>query len=228
VPDLYTYDIAEAFRRHGCPLCRALEEDEARSMASFLREGRRAREARRRFYAGGGFCRRHAWLFHRLATEENRGAPIADIYGRLVERDLELLGRLRNELGGRRKRLSIHLTREADCPACEWAEATLERKATFFLKALAEAGGRSRYERSDGLCFSHFAAVFAEALATEREAALFLLDDWQARLQQLRHELEEYDRRRDHRYAHEPKGREQESWTEVIRRYAGGTPAAVP
>jgi hypothetical protein len=82
------------------------------------------------FYAGGGFCNRHAWLFHERVTRGGSGAPVADIYGSLPSKDLERLAALR-----------------------------------------------------DGLA--------------------------------------EYHRKRDYRYADEPKGAEQSSWTDVIRRYVG-------
>jgi len=59
------------------------------------------------------------------------------------------------------------------------------------------------------------------ALGTDEEIARLLLDDWRERLAHVREQLAEFDRKRDYRYAAEPKGEEQGSWTEVIRRYLG-------
>jgi hypothetical protein len=220
--DVFAYDIVEAFRQRGCPLCRALSEFEAIAMETFLREGHRPNEVRVRFVAGGGFCRQHAWLLHRLAVEHETPVPIAHVYTRLVNHDLDFMGRLEAEIAQTRKRrLSGRLRREASCLACQWAEESLRRKAAFLVDALDSGTLRAQYAESDGLCHAHLVAAVEEALEERPDVALFLLGDWRLRLERLAHDLAEYDRKRDVRYAQEPKGAEQESWTEVIRRYVG-------
>src|SRR5207247_4233966 len=68
LPDIFGYDIVEGLRRSGCPLCRVEAIDDGRWMGSFWREGKQDANARRHFYAAGGFCRDHAWLLHRLVA----------------------------------------------------------------------------------------------------------------------------------------------------------------
>jgi hypothetical protein len=51
--------------------------------------------------------------------------------------------------------------------------------------------------------------------------AEFLLTDGRRRLEALRAELAEFDRKRDHRHRDEPRGHEQLAPTEAIRRYVG-------
>jgi hypothetical protein len=81
---------------------------------------------------------------------------------------------------------------------------------------------RPLYESSEGLCFGHLARAVEHALdSDEEDIARLLLDDCRERLVRVRDQLAEFDRKRDHRYAAEPKGEEQRSWTEVIRRYVG-------
>jgi Family of unknown function (DUF6062) len=214
VVDFFAFDIVEALAEPGCALCRVLADFEEREMATFAREGRRVPEARSRFTASGGFCRRHAWLFYRVAATAGSGMPIADIYGQLVERDLERLQRAR-------KAGPESLERTAPCPACEAAKAALARKADFFVDALKEGAVRAAYTESGGFCEAHLAASLAVAGDREPGAARFLLSDRRRRLEQLAHDLAEYDRKRDHRYKDEPKGDEQRSVTEVVRLYAG-------
>ena len=144
--------------------------------------------------------------------------PIADIYGQLVEQDLE---RLRHA----RTAGPEALARTGVCPACTAADAALDRKADFFVDALKDAGVRSSYTDSDGFCGAHLTAALAAAREAEPRVGSFLLADRRRRLEQLAHELAEYDRKRDHRYAHEPKGAEQRSITDVIRLYGGSDPA---
>ncbi len=214
VVDFFAFDIVEALAEPGCALCRVLADFEEREMATFAREGRRVPEARSRFTASGGFCRRHGWLFHRVTAQAGSGMPIADIYGHLVARDLERLHTARN--AG-----AESLARARPCPACEAAAAALERKADFFVDALKEGGVRAAYTDSNGFCEAHLAAALAVAGDREPGVARFLLSDRRRRLERLAHDLAEYDRKRDHRYAHEPKGNEQFSVTDVVRLYAG-------
>lgn len=216
--DFFAFDIVEALAQPGCALCRVLAEFEEREMATFAREGRRVPEARTRFHASGGFCRQHAWLFHRVVMASRSGMPIADIYGQLVENDVELLRHARTAGPG-------VLARPGACPACTAAEAALERKAGFFVDALSDGGVRSSYTDSDGFCAAHLAAALAASGDAVPGAARFLLSDRRRRLERLALGLAEYDRKRDHRYAREPKGDEQRSITDVVRLYAGEDPA---
>jgi hypothetical protein len=223
VPDIYTYEIVEALAQPGCPLCRAVAIDDRRLVDSFRREGRQDRRARTAFFTAGGFCQRHAWLLHRLAAAEEAGAAIADLYGWLADEDLRSLERVKKTLarrGGNRKRSGLE--RRARCPACRARDAASERKVHFFVQALDQPRVRERYRRSDGVCYSHLSAAVGQALANDdRPTAEFLLEDWSPRLAAVRAGLAEYDRKRDYRFADEPKGEEQRSWTEVIRRYVG-------
>jgi hypothetical protein len=221
LPDIFNYDIVVAFGLPGCPLCRALAIDERRWMTSFWREGKDGPETRRRFFAAGGFCQRHAWLLHRLVAAEGAGAAIADVYGVLAERDLKWLGSLVQSLGSKRRGRQRNLRRSELCPGCVWFADAVHRKAAFFTEAITEGRVRRSYVDSDGLCFEHLAEVVDRLPPGDDGTRGFLIDDWRRRLRDVAEQLAEYDRKRDHRYADEPKGREQQSWTEVILRYVG-------
>src|SRR5215471_15992349 len=184
MPDVYNYDLVEAVGRSGCPLCRALDAAEQRAVATFLREGPFAPKARQRFFEAGGFCRRHAWLLHAQAVEQGSGAPIVDLYRNVAREDLtaihSILHRLKERSGPRRRNWSL---RRGDvCLLCEEGRESLERKADFFVEALAEERVRSLYTDSDGLCFIHLLSVLE---AADETTAAFLLSDWHERLQSL-------------------------------------------
>ncbi len=220
VPDLFATELADAFRLPGCPLCRTVAADEERWIESFWREGKSGRDARLAFYDAGGFCPRHGWLLHRQVAAANAGAAIADLYGSLARRDLELLDRAIAVLTKSRRR-TRRLTRRSECPACVAAAEALSRKAYFLLDLLRTGAARELYGASDGLCLRHLAAVADEASDDQAETVAFLLADGGSRLAEVRTQLEEFDRKRDVHFAHEAKGAEQDSWTEVIRRYVG-------
>jgi hypothetical protein len=202
-------------------ICTVQDETERACLASFWKEGRSSPEARIAFYRSGGFCREHAWQLHDLVAERNAGAAIADVYGALADRDVEMLTGLGEHLRhGRRRQRPAAPTRKRPCPACEAAAESLERKASFLLTALADEQVRRRYEASDGVCYRHLCACL-QLGSGDRPASLFLVDDWRRRLAETRQRLADYDRRRDHRYRNEPKGLEQSSCTDIVRLYVG-------
>jgi hypothetical protein len=190
---LFTFDLDDGLASGCCPICYALALDERRWMESFWREGRQGKAARERFYAGGGFCTRHAWLLHELALAGSSGVAVADVYGGLAGRDIAALER-RHELPARKAR----------CSACVARDEALTRKAEFLLELMATESGRARYTRSRGLCFGHLGAMLD--LAGEGELADFVLDDWRRRVDDVRERLA----------ADEVTAR-----TDVIRLYAG-------
>jgi hypothetical protein len=211
--DFFSYDLVEALRMPGCPICRSVVEREDHDMTVFVREGRRVPEARIRLVESGGFCRRHALLFHDVCLRTGAEYVIVDVYRQVVENDINLLAR--------RQPTQHALVRRRRCPACDVAAENLGRKAAFFVDALRDYDVRAAYAYSDGLCAAHLDAVLEVAFDEEPPIARFLADDWRTRLRLLARDLEEVDRKRDYRYADEPKGPEQRSPLEVLRRYAG-------
>jgi hypothetical protein len=219
--DLFALEVAEALQLAGCPLCRVIAEAERIWIESFRREGKSSPEARRAFYRSGGFCHRHAWLLHELVAANESGASIAEVYGPLAERDVAWLEELSQQLGRRSRRRAVTLERGARCPACVARDDIRERKVAFLVDVLGLERARDAYGRSDGLCFAHLARALEQAQAVDLGIARFLVDDWRRRLEEVGKQLAEFDRKRDARYAGEPKGLEQQSWTDVIRMYAG-------
>ncbi|MDX6514780.1 MAG: hypothetical protein QOH73_446 [Gaiellaceae bacterium] len=208
MPNAANGHMATALERPGCAVCAALAEDEARWMEAYWREAMFDDAARARFFDAGGFCHHHAWVLHRQAKAEGYGSAISFLYGNLARRDSDVLARGKAKL----------LRRKARCRACTVMDETVERKAGFLVEVLEEQELRERYAAGDGLCYAHLALTAERA---GKGVAAFLLEDWRARLELLRAGLAEYDRKRDYRFAEEPKGDEQRSWTDVVRRYVG-------
>jgi hypothetical protein len=219
--DLFTFELADGLASGRCPLCYAVASDVRRWLDSFWREGRQVPAARTRFYAGGGFCRRHAWLLHELVAAHS-GAAIADLYGRLAEQDSAALDGVLADVGSRRRSGWRRLQRTARCSACEEEADALERQAQFFLELLSTEAGRSRYQRARGVCFPHLLALL-EAAESDERLTRYLLDDWRGRLDDVRRRLDHYDLTRDHHFAAERRHEDEESWTDVIHHYVGAS-----
>jgi len=75
------------------------------------------------------------------------------------------------------------LARRRRCPACDEEAGAGERKAAFFVETLHDPEARDLYLASDGVCYAHLEAAFAEAVARgDAHIARFLVDDWRSRL----------------------------------------------
>lgn len=224
IGDLASAEALDALALPGCPLCSVIATHERRYIETFWPGARTDPHLRERFWAAGGFCARHAWLFHRhLAAREGGPSAIADLYLRLAERDLAAIDELLGSLGRRRRRdrPGRWPARRGRCLACEDRDRAVVRKAEFLTIALDDEEARRRYAASDGACLPHLALLVERAVAEDAGTARFLAEDWRRRLAGLRHGLSEYRRKLDVRYAAEPRGAEQRAWTEAIRRYAG-------
>ena len=221
--DIFTDELEAALAGDGCPLCRVDEIDQRRWMETFVREAHNDAGVREQFQASKGFCPLHAGLFSLVAHEHAALAVVATVYAVVIDEDLRRLWSLREQIRhriGRKPRAQAAL---ATCPACLRREASTERKVYFFCRALDDESFRSRYALSAGLCASHFSTALKEAEQRHASAYGLLLDDWIRRLAALRRGMSEFDRKRDHRFAHEPRGEEQDAPLAALRHYAGTT-----
>jgi hypothetical protein len=217
-------DVYSALRERGCPLCRTVSRNERRNVASFLREGRVVPSARAQFVRAGGFCPSHTWMLHEAAAVEASGAGIADLYGLLLDQDLEALDRA-SSLEGKRgwRDAARRIAARGRCPMCVDADQVQRRQAAFLCELLDDEAGRRAFRDSDGLCRGHLRTTLEESLRRhpKGEGARLLLEDWRARLATLRKRLAEYDRKRSYTAAKERTAADERAWTDVIERYAG-------
>jgi Family of unknown function (DUF6062) len=225
VTDLFSFDLTDALASGECALCHAITVDERRWIDSFWREGRRDSLARREFFAGRGFCSRHAWVLLQLIEEAGDGAAIADVYGSLADRDLLDLSSLVKRSDRRlRLRSARQLRRGERCAACQASSEAADRKSTFLVELLkASDDARHLYARSAGLCLLHLPKVLASAKGDD-ELQLFLLSDFERRLRDVRERLAVFDRSRDHRYVPEADESTRQSLTDVVQLYVGKRP----
>jgi hypothetical protein len=220
VVDLGNYDLVAAMREDGCPLCRVLADTEVRTMDAFVEQARQMQETLSAFCERGGFCREHAWLFHRRAALPLTGVPVAQMLEALVRRDIAHLEPLEQTVArphGHRRASSL-LGRQV-CLACERARERLAAKSESLLRGLREPDVQHAYQGSHGLCVQHLDVVGAEALRHDKEVAGFLIRDLRRRLEHLEQRLAEYDRTCDYRYAAERI--DPDAWTDVVRSYVG-------
>jgi hypothetical protein len=114
-----------------------------------------------------------------------------------------------------------HTGRRDRCPACASRDERVNANARYLLDELATSPGhRETYESSPDLCFAHFELVWN--VAEDREDRELILAVQRNAERVLLHDLQEHVR--THRFRHEPKGAECDSWQRAILLTAGWPP----
>jgi hypothetical protein len=154
---------------------------------------------------GQGFCRPHATVL--LAH-----APIATTQ-QLVEwapRALE------QRLAQRRRRWMANIVKETSCPACRRRSDNIASVLATVEKADPNRLGEARF------CIPHLPLVLERV---SPEAAVTILNAERELLRCLHAELEEFFRKSDYRFQHEPLGSEQSAWLRAADILMGSSPA---
>lgn len=129
------YDLLDALRQPGCPLCHLAAEASERWLRSLFHEQVTDAETRLLLRRQGAFCARHTE--QALRTGDPLGSSI--IYGDLARCALDAFPAKWNP----------------KCPLCEQEEQVLGAMRNTLLDHIEEEDVRVDYEASDGLCLPH-------------------------------------------------------------------------
>lgn len=216
------FNLVEALREPGCPLCRLGNRAAERFIDGVLYESVTDPKMRARLIESHGFCPTHS---ERLVTQHDAlGSAIiyrsilkhleAELDSLLVQGEGSVLSRVRERWG----REEIPLAGHTLCPACEERDKAAERALSTFSANHEVTALHEALTNSDGLCLPHL----RQALVTlDRPAVTLLLERQQAAWADLHQELDELIRKHDHRFSDEPIGAEKDAWQRVVRGTVG-------
>jgi hypothetical protein len=227
-PDLPDLPWEEACEPGACPICRlALADEERRLEARDAVEAMAADEVL-------ALCNAHAWRLaergHVAALAQASTASVKGLAQALAtparsaasrpNGTLFDLGALFDRGGTAGARLAVALDVADDCVWC-LDRAALEAAAIDRLLASVRPGQAvlEALAASGGLCRMHFAWAMARGQGSAAAALLARLqvERWSALLA----DLEEYLRKQDYRFRHEPRGEEQSSPWRATEQVAG-------
>ena len=223
-----TYDLLDAFKEEGCPICALGLRSVAHYIESINYDSVGDPGVRQQLKAALGFCNLHAYQWLHAAFI----LGTADIYQdvvRLIADDLRARSYHACALADRVRSLFTehgddvtagHLLRpSASCPACAVLGETEDRLTKTLVYALGDGGFRAAYVASAGHCVPHLrialsVAPTAEAFATLRDHALQTEET-------LLMQLAEIIRKHDYRYRYEPTGVEKGAAARAVAHVAG-------
>ncbi len=228
--DLFVAEIKHALKQEGCPLCRLARKAEDRYLFFFLHEHMNSLPTYEILAKGGRLCRHHSWLVLDRATRQTGLLGTAVLYDHmtgLLADDLRQAFEASRGKTGVLDRLSRRLLRRKRpeganpqfCWICRSIAGTEDTFLHYLCKHLEDnAGMKEIYAESDGLCIPHLKAAFARASPS---VGSFLLDKAVSDLERLKSQLQEYQRKNDYRFHHEPWGDEKTSPERMVRLCVG-------
>jgi hypothetical protein len=238
--DLTYIALKEALRAEGCSLCRLREHSGRKYLGWLLHEQVNDMAIRLKLAQSWGFCRDHAWQLQELEWERCKdGMGTAILWEWLVERYRTILRqhlaepvvpktRLFRRWPRRRPSSTAEQPLQAfaprgPCPVCA-SQQQSERYALWVLSQhLAEEESfRALYKQSMSLCMPHFRAALEAA--QDEQVVRFLLEVQLEMLTRLGGELNEYLRKHDYQFAHEPYGSEADAFIRATEILVGKKP----
>jgi len=232
------YELLEAFKEPGCPVCARLEQGSLRAMDDLLYEQVTDPATRARLLASRGFCNRHAWMLPRI---RNSRLGTAVIYHHLLTSALERVTAEGTRLRPRSwwQRLSARIAPRAEplalvdwwnartqCSLCVRNRQSEWDHLAAMLGFVQEKEFLEGLRASAGLCLPHL--CHAMTIGRDHPNLPVLLSVQADRWSSLVGELAEFIRKNDYRFAAEPMGREGDSWQRVLDAVSGRNGAIGP
>lgn len=223
------FELVDAQAMAGCPICRLVYKATDRFLDSILYEATLDPEVRETLKRSHGFCAEHVEV---LRNRPGRALGVALIYRDVLRRRLiETLesarysderSRLARWLGrgGHNAAVRRRLTPDAPCPACAIKHKAESNYLDLLVAHLDDDRLHAAYSQGEGLCLEHF--VGALERVADPESFHRLVSPQEARYRQMLADLDEYIRKRDHRFTDAKFGEEGDVWLRVMNAVTGG------
>jgi uncharacterized protein DUF6062 len=234
LPSSIVYNLLEACRAAGCPICRLEQKSVERYLDNQFYENVNSPKWRDRLRASLGFCHEHAWLGVNQRLGDALGYSI--IYRDIVNSVLTQLNDNNIPAPSPRRRTSLlrqipeaarnmiakmlaAFTPRKHCPVCEHRDETTHSTLAVFVEELETPEMMNALQASEGLCLPHLR--LALEYVKDLSASEKLLTIHRAKLESLRAELAEFIRKNDYQAIREGFGKEGDAWLRAIGMVAG-------
>ena len=191
------YELLEAIRQSGCPICRLAIRSGDRFLETYSYEHVNDIEIRELVRAAMGFCHHHTWrLFHEhspLGTALTYFDILGEASQQIASSKVQQ-GFLRSLAARARKRL----TPQGTCLGCDAQSNAEQRYLGLLVETLrGDREAQETYADSDGLCLLHLRAALVSR--PSRDATDLLLRVQEKRIAAVRAQMSEIVRKADYR-----------------------------
>ena len=233
MPSSTSYNLLEACRQTGCPVCRSEQRSIERYINNLFYESVNDVTTRERLRASLGFCREHTHLI--LDKRLGNALGFAIIYQDLItnilrgfEKDAAtpnsrrlpaLLKQVPEQVSASVQRVLCALTPHKHCMVCQQQEKTIHLIVSALVEGLTELPMAEAIRSSDGLCIPHLKKAL-ESIRDQSTVEL-LLSVHRDKLESLHGELAEFIHKNDYRFKDEGFGAEGDSWRRAVHKLTG-------
>lgn len=214
------FTLLEGLEDDGCVICNLVLRVLTQYMESLVYERVNDPEVRKNLRQSQGFCAAHGEMLRNARSV---------LGSAVIHRDLihHLMGQLKKqsyptgtpqnwfqELLEMEDHLSPVLSPEKPCPACALVYQNEQSNIDLLLEHWDDETLNSAFTKSSGLCLPHLRMALGRTKDRKRFNQLqqVQLGIWQKLLSQ----LDEFIRKQDYRFSHEPLGEERDSWSRAI------------
>jgi len=211
------FNLLDAFKETGCPVCFLVKKSTHKSMDDFLYERVNDSGVRQRIRASQGFCNRHAWQLQKFGDGFGQSIVYNDLMN-IVSKQLKEVDEsfsVKELL----KKISPGTTTKQICMFCRQEKDTEERYISVFWESFDDAKFIFQYKNSFGLCLPHL--VLALRKCTSKKFSKELIEVETSKFSDLIGELKEFMRKHDYRFSKEKFGKEGDSWIRAIEKFIG-------
>ena len=219
------FELLEAQSQAGCPICRLVYKATDRYLDSLLYEAVLDPQVRMKVKAAQGFCAVHVEM---LGRRPGRALGIALIYRDIIRDTAAQAAKItsgnvkpglwnKGKLGQQLARL---LRTKQVCPACQIGAEAEHNYITLMVEYIEDSEFQTAYAQGEGLCLPHLLAGLESC--TTIDEVQNLVNPQLERYQLMLHELDEFIRKRDHRFRHEAMGDEGDVWLRAMNALVGG------
>lgn len=209
--------LEEALGKEFCPLCRLVREAEERMIWFILYESTGDPKLRAKWDKEKGFCKYHNTLIKLTITQGHlvSGSSIARIYETILDGYLGDLQEL--ERNSHPKNLLTNIK----CFFCHKKEDLESANITLFIDFLCGDKAHKMHRNSSGLCNPHLALALSRLTKKNNNGLRhFLVEDHLSRLEKLKNNITELQRKERYDIRQPTTDEEKNSWKEVLWRFS--------
>ena len=217
------FNLVDAFKEEGCPVCHLIKKSIHQSMDSFLYESVNDPGTRKGIRSTLGYCNKHAWQLRQFGD----GFGLSIIYQDLIEILLEKLTAIDGNAATEKSIKKMLNTSDMrlfkkineNCGFCKKTREVEERNIAEFLEDFREPELHIAFTGGFGLCLPHM--LIAIDRSKDVQVSRDILKTESEKLKKLSAELKEFDRKHDYRFSGEGFGKEGNSWIRAIEKMIG-------
>ena len=228
------YQLLEACREPGCPVCRLEQQSIERYLDQHFYESVNSPAWRERLRGSLGFCHEHAWLGANQRLGDALGFAIIyhDLVNTVLSRwDLDthparaprgvlsFFGQIPESVREIVQKVLSAVTPVKSCPVCEHRDEATSIILDILAQELRASELAEALQASEGLCLPHLRLALGHIKDAQGCDRLLTLQ--RVKLESLRSELAEFIRKNDYQVIQDGFGSEGDAWLRTITLMAG-------